>query len=369
MILVYFAPVPWDSYPQRPHYIAQHFLRRGGHRVVWIDPYPTRLPRLRDLYRPRSTPALGPVCPGDLHVVSVHALPFEPLAAGAWINRTLVWSALARRMHPLVSDGSIAIGIGRPSALALSALRELRPVWAFYDAMDDFPEFYSGVSKRSAQRSEEQIAKAVDVVVTASSALWGKFASAGSRRSMIHNAFDMSPLPSLPIARGGHRVFGYVGCVGAWFDWPLVARLADAVPDASVRVVGPCFSRPPRHLPSNVHLFPACSAGQAIEHLKGFSVGLVPFKLIPLTDAVDPIKYYGYRAMGLPVLSTAFGEMARRGIEDRTFIVDRDAALAETARATLDAGAPTGASVLAFRREHAWEHRLDKAHLFDRAAL
>ena len=48
--LVYFAPVAWDSYLQRPHYVARHFLARGG-RVLWIDPYPTRFPMLRDLRR------------------------------------------------------------------------------------------------------------------------------------------------------------------------------------------------------------------------------------------------------------------------------------------------------------------------------
>ncbi len=44
-----------------------------------------------------------------------------------------------------------------------------------------------------------------------------------------------------------------------------------------------------------------------------FDVGLIPFKQNALTAAVDPIKYYEYRALALPVISTDFGEMHERG--------------------------------------------------------
>src|SRR6185295_2677914 len=105
---------------------------------------------------------------------------------------------------------------------------------------------------------------------------------------------------------------GYVGCVASWFDWPLVIRLARTLRDGAVHVVGPRYVSPPRPLPSNVKLFPACSHADAVDHIRRFSVGLIPFKRNRLTAAVDPIKYYGYRAMGLPVLTTSFGEMAER---------------------------------------------------------
>jgi hypothetical protein len=368
MTLLYFAPVHWDSYPQRPHYVVQHFLKSGGSSVVWIEPYPTRLPRLGDLQRIRSQSGIGPDRPANLRVVSLRALPFEPTAAGGWINRTFLWTALARRVRPWLAGGDVAIGIGRPSALALAALTELRPSWSFYDAMDDFPEFYSGLSKRSVESHERRIVRAVDVIATASSALWLKFQAAGPRRRMFHNAFEMAPLPPLATTRHDPHVFGYVGCVGAWFDWALVVQLADAVPDAAVRIVGPRFARPPRHLPPNIQLLPACSAARTIEHLQGFSVGLIPFKRIALTAAIDPIKYYAYRGMGLTVLSSAFGEMARRGLGERTFLVEAGGAVAAAATAAREAGSAAGSSVLTFRRDHTWERRMNEAGLFDRLA-
>jgi hypothetical protein len=357
-ILLYFAPVTWDSYPQRPHYFAQHFLSRADRRVVWIDPYPTRFPSLRDFRKlgPQSRISLDR--PAGLTVISLRALPLEPLAIGRWLNRELVGSTLARGVRPLLEGGPVTIGVGRPSSLAVEALRIFRHERSFYDAMDNFPEFYHGAAKRSVIEQERRIVDRVDVVMTSSSALWAKFESVGSRRIMVHNAFEMSALPHLPIRRNGHRVFGYVGCIGSWFDWPITIRLAEAFPDVAVHLVGPCFAPPPGPLPANVQMFPACPLDTAIEHFQSFSVGLIPFQRTPLTAGVDPVKYYGYRGMALPVLSTAFGEMAHRGADEGSFLMDGPDGLVPAASAALSA-APDANAVEAFRQAHTWERRFD----------
>ncbi len=366
MTFLYFSPVPWASYPQRPHYFARHFLKRGGSRVVWVDPYPIRLPTFRDLRRIAVGPQARFECPDGLTVVSLRAVPIEPLGIGRWLNRTVLWNILARRLRPLVGGDAVVLGVGRPSCLALAALTALRPAHSFYDAMDDYPEFYHGISKASAQAHEREIVRSVDVVLTSCGALWTKFASRDDRRVMVHNAFEMSALPPLPIARNADIVFGYVGCIGAWFDWSIVLRLAESFRDAALHIVGPCFSPPPHDLPLNVRLFPACLMERAVEHLRSFSVGLIPFSRSPLTDAVDPVKYYGYRGMGLPVLSTAFGEMARRGIADGTFLMDQGADPVEAASSALDYRADV-AAIARFRLEHAWDRRFEDAGVFDRA--
>lgn len=362
--LLYFAPVPWDGYPQRPHYFVRHFLGRGGTHVVWIDPYPTRLPELRDLRTVRSVSRVPLEKPSNLTVVALRMLPLEPLAVGRWFNRRFLFEALVGRLRRIVRGTSVRIGIGRPSALAVDVLGALQPVATFYDAMDDVPEFYHGVSKISVAAREREIARSVDMIVTSSTALWAKFAELGSRRVMLHNAFEMSELPPLPIARNGRRVFGYVGCIGHWFDWSITIRLARAVSDAAVHIVGPCFSKP-HGLPPNVTLFPACPLQRAIEHFQTFSVGLIPFKRTPLTDSVDPVKYYGYRGMGLPVLSTTFGEMARRGVADGVLLMDHGG-LQDAAVAAMDVPSDS-TTVETFRREHTWERRFDDESAFDRA--
>ena len=66
--LLYFSPVAWASYAQRPHYFTRHFLRAPGASVTWVDPYPTRLPNLADL---RGRPPDAAVAVSDDRVTVV----------------------------------------------------------------------------------------------------------------------------------------------------------------------------------------------------------------------------------------------------------------------------------------------------------
>lgn len=359
-VLVYFAPVAWDSYLQRPHYVARHFLARGG-RVLWVDPYPTRFPMLRDLRR-RTGSTLHTPRPAGLTVVRPRALPLEPLGAGQTLNHALFGRALLARLQALCVGERVTVGIGRPSSLALRALDVLRPASSVFDALDDFPQFYDGLAQRAVARLESAIANRVDAVLTPSTGLWGKFAALGPKRVMVHNACEMEALPPVPIARPDPPIVGFVGCISTWFDWLLVDRLARERPDVSFELSGPCFTGPASPLPSNVRLLPECTHDEAVRRMAGFSVGLIPFKRNRLTEGVDPIKYYEYRGLGLPVLTTRFGEMARRGERDDVHFAEEPGALAATlARAAAPVDA---AAVETFRREHSWERRFADAGLF-----
>jgi hypothetical protein len=255
--LLYFSPVPWNSYLQRPHYVAKYFLQRRGGRVVWIDPYPTRLPAMSDLRSVWRRPRLKTPRPDGVTVVRPGALPIEPLATGRWLNRHVLWHRLHARLPQFSGGKQLIVGIGRPHSLALAALERLDPAWSFYDAMDDFPEFFRGRAHRAAAESERAIASSVTTVITASSGLWDKFASLGDKRRLVMNGFDMASLPPLAPRPTGAPVLGYIGTVASWFDWPLVVRLALAVPNAAIHIVGPRYVAPPRSLPANITLFPA----------------------------------------------------------------------------------------------------------------
>ena len=358
--LVYFAPVAWDSYLQRPHYVATHFLARRG-RVLWVDPYPTRFPMLRDLRRRVGTPLRTPR-PSGLSVIAPRALPLEPLRAGQAVNYALFGRPLLERLRAECAGQTVTVGIGRPSSLALRALEVLRPASSVFDALDDFPQFYDGLARRAVAQLEAAIAARVDAVLTPSTALWDKFATLGSKRVMVHNACEMDALPPVPASRPSPPIVGFVGCISTWFDWALVDRLAREMPHVHVELSGPCFEPPPAPLPPNVELLPACAHEDTVQRMARFSVGLIPFKRNLLTNGVDPIKYYEYRGLGLPVLTTRFGEMARRGEADGVFFAEEPGALAATlARA---AQPVAQGDIAAFRRAHSWERRFTEAGLF-----
>jgi hypothetical protein len=107
---------------------------------------------------------------------------------------------------------------------------------------------------------------------------------------------------------------------------------------------------------------PECHQAGTIAHLSTIAAGLIPFTRDALTAGVDPIKYYQYRGAGLPVLSTRFGEMARRNEADDTFFLDRSEPLASVITRAL-AHRLEPAAVEAFRTANTWQARLTAARI------
>jgi hypothetical protein len=314
MRLLYFSPVAWDSYYQRPHYMIKYLLEKNQeNKVTWVNPYPNRFPNLMDLRNlrpksPKETPKLN-----NLTIISLRALPIEPLPGSEYVNFKLFWRTYWENFQAFTH-----IGIGRPSKFALLALKKLPHQKSFYDAMDDFPEFYRGFSRYSMRHIEKDIASRVDQVFVSSTALSKKFPQARK----VLNGYNMQTLPDITPSRSG--VFGFVGSIGQWFDWEMILALANAFPQHVIRLIGPCFIPCPTTLPKNIELLPECSQPEALTYIKDFQIGLIPFKQNTLTQGVDPIKYYEYRAMGLPILSTQFGEMQYRKNEPGVYFMNKE---------------------------------------------
>lgn len=371
MQLVYLSPVPWFSFAQRPHKFVEWFHARWGGKVLWIDPYPTRFPEFSDFRRTFSTStaqeidAVQSQCPKWLTVIQPTALPIEPFPGSGIANR-LLWSGILNQATSFLEHKDSCIGIGKPSELALQLLRRHPDVFAFYDAMDDFAAFYTGLSSRAMKQRESMIASRVSRLLVSSTALLKKFSHYSTKPILAHNACAIETLPPVTKSIQSRKslVLGYVGTIASWFDWPLVIKLADANPESTVRLVGPVYTALPASLPKNIELLPACSHPVAIAMMQEFSAGLIPFKNNTLTSCVDPVKYYEYRAIGLPVISTSFGEMAFRGNQDGIFLVEKDIKLDKIFERTqgyrLDARC-----IEKFRFENNWHARFDSANLFN----
>jgi hypothetical protein len=363
MRLLYFAPVPWDSYEQRPHYFARHFTALGG-AVLWIDPYPSRLPRWTDLNRLRRREApLHLARPRDLTVMSPGGWPIDPLPAGARLNERLFWRRIFTDLAAY-SRRETVLGIGRPMAMALAALRQVDHAWSFYDAMDDFPEFYRGRSKQATAAVEQEIARSVDRIFASSAHLHAKFAASDRDVRMVANAYDMALLPPFTGVRRHRHELGFIGAIAAWFDWKMLRRLAESVEPMPITLLGPRFSRLPSGLPSNVRHRPPCHQREGAEWLQTLSAGLIPFVKTPLTAGIDPIKYYQYRGAGLPVLTTSFGEMAQGHESDATFTLDGSAGPRSAVDAAL-AWRPDAAAIERFRDDNTWTRRFEDARIYE----
>ena len=326
--LVYLSPVPWESFAQRPHRFVTWFRRRTGGSVLWIDPYPTRLPYWSDLRLSKSRAShAGPdlKIPDWLRVLKLPSLPLEPIPGSAWLNRVL-WSGGLRKIRHYSKKQETLLVIGKPSIFAFEVLTTAQHCLSLYDAMDDFSAFYSGLSRISMLRQEHRILGSVDLVWVSSSGLKSRHLASRKDVRIVFNAVDSSTMKSgeiknhLDARKQDTKIFGYIGTIGFWFDWDWIIELARARPKDLVQIVGPLYSMPKIQLPRNIEILPPCAHEQALLYMAKFDIGLIPFKLNTLTAGVDPIKYYEYRALGLPIVSTNFGEMSLRNDEPGIFL-------------------------------------------------
>ena len=155
--------------------MARHFLRRGGKEVLWINPYPGRLPRFSDLRRPKGLHEQGTPLELQINIAEFSALPLEPLPGGYQFNKVFFGSDLFSKVAEFVSRGDCLLGIGKPSALAVDLLECFAFKLSFYDAMDDFPVFHGGLSRLSMEVRERKISRFVDEIFVSSTALADKF--------------------------------------------------------------------------------------------------------------------------------------------------------------------------------------------------
>lgn len=378
MRLAYFSPTPWNSFHQRPHKFVQWFHSRFQGQVLWVDPYPTRLPGLSDirrfslLRRFRSDTSTSPSqTPSWLRIVYPKAFPFEPLPFLSPTNH-MFWGALHGQIEEFLSVGGIdnsLLVIGKPSLLALGSLARLQGVHTIFDAMDNFPEFYRGLSRRAMAYTQSQVIRSVDTIWVTSDHLRAEHEKVHHDVRLVLNGADGFMLQDLLLdervrPQSSSRVFGYVGTVGDWFDWRWVTSLATLRPHDIVRIVGPLFAKTRLPLPANIQILPECAHKDALQHMKLFDVGLIPFKRSALTDGVDPIKYYEYRALGIPVISTEFGQMAYRASDPGVYISRRIDDIGSTVEDCLLRGVSSlRDSSSAFIENNSWEVRFDGALL------
>jgi glycosyltransferase involved in cell wall biosynthesis len=193
-------------------------------------------------------------------------------------------------------------------------MRSLPARARFMDMMDDFPAFYSGLSRISMQNTANDLMSQCDYFFCSEQSLIKKLNEHQLNKNiqLIPNGYDMRRLPSLSSSKPEQKVIGFVGTISTWFDWKLVIEIALALPHVKIMLIGPRGGEMPSELPCNIELLPACSVEDAIEHCQKFTVGLIPFVNSQLTESVDPIKYYELRALGIPIWTTSFGSMTDR---------------------------------------------------------
>ncbi len=338
--IVCISSIDWDFIWQG-HQQIMTALATNGSRVLFVENTGVRRPTLKDL--PRLRHRIRNWWRGtkgfrkereNLFVYSPLILPFPYSRIARWINRAVLFRALRRWM--------LAVGFRRPlvwtflpTPLARDLIREFNGELTIYYCIDDLAS--SSPPARRIARSESQLFREADLVFVTSEKLRERAARFRDRVHVFPFGVDFSEFER--VRKGSDEipadlreldrpVLGYVGGMHQWVDQELLATVAEAMPEASFALIGPrqtdvslLVGRP------NVHLLGPRTHQEVPRYVKGFDVGLVPYRRSEYTANVYPTKLNEYLAMGIPVVATDLSEIRRFNAEyGEIVLVARDAA-------------------------------------------
>jgi uncharacterized SAM-binding protein YcdF (DUF218 family)/glycosyltransferase involved in cell wall biosynthesis len=368
------SSIDWDFIWQG-HQEIMSALAADGHRVLFLENTGVRMPVVRDLPRIRQrirnwwrgTKGFREERP-NLFVYSPLVFPFPYSRIARWMNRWLLLGALRRWMRATGFSRPIAWTF-LPTPLALDLLKEIDPQLTIYYCIDDL-----GASSPAARRivpSEQQLFKEADLVFVTSEALRRRAAQFSERVHLfpfgvnfkrfdeIRNTRTALPADLVALPR---PVVGYVGGLHQWVDQDLLAAVATQMPDVTFALVGPVQTDVSRlERCPNITLLGQRPHPALPGYVKGFDVGVVPYRLTEYTANVYPTKLNEYLVMGIPVVATDLPEI-RRFNADHADVVRVAGDAGAFAKAIRSAMAPSPDAEVARRVEvahaNSWTSRI-----------
>ncbi|MCI2240552.1 glycosyltransferase [Paenibacillus sp. TRM 82003] len=256
--------------------------------------------------RPASSRAARPVPPGAA-VVAPRLVPHHGPATRA-LNAHLLHRQVRRwAEHP----GPRVLWTYTPFAYDLPGLADAT-VYHLVDLLHENP----GVPRARLLAAERELAGAADLAIATSGAVREHLHRQGfSPLRHLPNVADVELFAAAAAQRRAPRepVAVFAGTLAAHkVDLELLAALARRLRGtARVRLVGPVAPGTTAHpawralLAEGAEVVGPLGPRELAAELAAAVVGLVPYRLTPLTEGISPLKTYEYLAAGLPVVSTA----------------------------------------------------------------
>lgn len=232
-----------------------------------------------------------------------------------------------------------------------------------YDRMDYHQGF--GTFAGDVSLEEQNLMRDADLTVVSSEWLDRDSARYTQRRVIIRNAADYAHFSAEPDEvfrdRCERRVIGYYGSIADWMDLDLVAAVARRYPDCLLVLIGHDQAGAARRLSGikNIQLLGEVPYSELPYYLHGFDVCLLPRRVSPLTEAMNPVKLYEYLSAGRPVAAVnlpelrQFADLVYSASNEDEFLDAVGTALAESVED------PITAKRAAFAAEQSWRERAD----------
>lgn len=182
-----------------------------------------------------------------------------------------------------------------------------------YDCMDHHEGF--GNNNAGLMDLEKRLFQYADLTIVTSTWLSDFVETHAKRNILIRNAGDYEHFSKVPAQVyhevQGRPVIGYYGAIAEWFDVDLLKAIATEFPECQVLLIGADTVDAKSRLSEfkNVTFTGEIPYSKLPYYLHAFSVCLLPFKIIPLTLATNPVKVYEYLSAAKPVVSVELPEL------------------------------------------------------------
>jgi hypothetical protein len=314
-LIVVFPIITWSFRWQRPQQLISRFANRG-YTIIYIAMTLSPIKRLfkskNDSLQSLRISVLGK----DIFKVWLNS--FDPLNIYSNQIEGLNFINLTQQLNAVIEEASpkdIYYLVHFPSWYPLAYnLKNNFGGKLIFDCMDDHSGFSN--TTKIALNEESNLLKKSDLVVVSSDVLEKK--CVGLNANTIHikngcefNHFNRSKKNGSLSFLSNKPVIGYFGAIADWFDSDLVLTAAQTYPDWNFVLIGDTHGAETEGLKQldNVHFLGEIPYRELPGYFAYFDVCLIPFKIIPLTLATNPVKFYEYLSDGKPVVSTNLPEL------------------------------------------------------------
>jgi len=300
------AVIDWNFRVQRPQHLAMA-LAAKGHRVFYISN--NFVDASEAGFKVEPLDDSGRLFQVNLNLATApqiyHAMPGNDQVAAiqSSLSALLGWTRSVRCMsfvqHPYWLQPAQCL----PNAKLV------------YDCMDHHGGFEDNAA--SIMEGERQLIEQSDLLVVTSQWLHDELSPRARNIAMVRNATEYAHFCTAPAKvfadAKGRRIIGYYGAIAEWFDAELLRRVALDNPDALVLMIGRDTANVAASLQGidNVRFVGEVPYAELPYWLHAFDVCLLPFKVIPLTLATNPVKVYEYLSAGKAVVSVDLPELAQ----------------------------------------------------------
>lgn len=340
----------WGRHPSSCQHIVQHLL--ADYEVLWVNTIGTRGPRL-DLATIRRAAgkflARPPAPARDANDASRRPRVLNPLM-WPWfrtsfdrrINRTAILRALKQPVaalpRPCVAVTTIPLVADLVGHLAVDR-------WVYY-CVDDLAA-WPGLESGPLQAMERELVAKVDAAISVSDVLQQRLNSIGCNSTVVSHGVDLrhwqqpqaNATVSESLLAAPHPWVVFWGLIDERLDAEWLRKLADAMTQGSLVIAGPAVCRDHRLLHHPRIAFPGAFPYAELPALAQQAAVLVmPYRPMPATEAMQPLKLKEYLGTGLPCVVRRLP--ATMAWQDCADLADTSDEFVTTVLARLQSGLP-----------------------------